>query len=182
MTRELQQFYGTTIVCARRNKKVAIGGDGQITLGDCVMKANANKIRKLYNNTVISGFAGAVADAVSLYERIEKKLDAFGGNLLVSCVELAKEWRTDKILRHLEAMIVVADIHKTFLLSGRGEVFEPEEPIIAIGSGGNYAKSAGLALYENTDMDATTIVKTALTIASKICIYTNKHHVIEELK
>ena len=176
-----EPFYGTTIICVRRHGKVAMGGDGQVTLGDCVVKGNAKKVRKLYQQKVLGGFAGAVADSMSLYERIENKLEEHEGNLLKSCVELAKQWRTDEVLRHLEAMILVADKKRTLLLSGRGEVFGPEDDVIAIGSGGNYAKGAGLAMLHNTQLSAKDIVKRSLDIASKICIYTNAHHTIESL-
>ena len=176
-----ERFYGTTIVCARRYNRVAMGGDGQITFGDCVMKGNAKKVRKLYHNHVIGGFAGAVADAVSLCERLEEKLEKFSGNLIMACSELAKEWRTDKVLRHLEAMILVADKKQTFLLSGRGEVFEPEDQVISIGSGGNVAKGAGLALLSSTRLGARKIVEQSLAITSQICIYTNDHYTVEEL-
>ena len=181
MKRNQNTFYGTTIVCVRRAKKVAIAGDGQVTLGNSVIKGNAKKIRKLYNGVVISGFAGAVADALSLYERVEKKLESLNGDLLAACVELAKDWRMDKYLRKLEAMIILADKNKTFLLSGNGEIFESEDGVIAIGSGGDFARSAALALLENTKLQADEIASKSIQIASKICIYTNDFQVLETL-
>ena len=181
MDRARDKFYGTTIVCARRDKKVAIGGDGQVTLGNSIMKGNAKKIRRLYKNSIITGFAGAVADAITLYEKIEKKLESYSGNLMKASVELTKEWRMDRYLRRLEAMLIVADKERTLLISGNGEVFEPEESVIAIGSGGDFAKSAALALVENTDLTVEEIVKKSLTLASKICIYTNQNITIEKL-
>ena len=170
-------IYATTIVCVRSKNQVAISGDGQVTLGNSVIKGNAKKVRRLYNGKVISGFAGAVADALTLYEKMEKKLDEFSGDLLRACVELAKEWRTDKYLRKLEAMLIVASKEKTLLLSGNGEVIEPEDKVIAIGSGGDFARSAALALVEEEPLhlEAKDITLKALKIAGKICIYTNQN-------
>ncbi len=174
-------FNGTTILCVRRNGRVAIGGDGQVTMGNTVLKHNARKIRKMYSDRVVTGFAGATADAFTLFEKFEGKLEAYRGNLTRAAVELAKDWRTDKILRRLEALLIVADNEHTFIISGTGDVIEPEQGIAAIGSGGPYALAAARALYENTNMDAHEIVRTALNIASDICIYTNKEIFIEEI-
>ncbi|NWF97797.1 MAG: ATP-dependent protease subunit HslV [Nitrospirae bacterium] len=171
----------TTILCVRRNNKVAIGGDGQVTLGNTVLKHNAVKIRKIFGDKVLTGFAGATADAITLFEKFEGKLESYRGNLKRAAVELAKDWRTDKILRRLEALLLVADLEHTFILSGTGDVIEPEDGIAAIGSGGPYAQAAARALYENTDMSAKDIVEKAMKIAADICIYTNKNNVIEEL-
>ncbi len=165
----------TTIICVRNQKNVAIAGDGQVTLGNTVMKNNAYKIRKLYNDTILSGFAGAVADALTLFERIEKRLEEFQGDLVKSCVELTRDWRTDKYLRRLEAMLLIADKNKTFILSGNGEVIEPDENVVAIGSGGDFARSAALALLENTKLKPLEIASKSMKIASKICIYTNSN-------
>ncbi len=172
----------TTIVCVRRGQHVAIAGDGQVTLGQSVMKNNARKVRKLYQNRVITGFAGTVADAFTLYEKLEEKLNQFHGDLSKSCVELTKEWRTDKYLRRLEAMLLVADKERTLLLSGNGEVIEPEYEVMAIGSGGDFARSAALALHENTVLPPIKIAKKSLEIAGKICIYTNQSIHLEEIK
>lgn len=174
-------FHGTTILCVRRNGRVAIGGDGQVTMGNTVLKHNARKIRKMYNDRVVTGFAGATADAFTLFEKFEGKLEAYRGNLTRAAVELAKDWRTDKILRRLEALLIVADNEHTFIISGTGDVIEPEQGIAAIGSGGPYALAAAKALYEKTEMVAPEIVRTALNIASDICIYTNKEIFIEEI-
>lgn len=174
-------MHGTTILSVRRNNTVVIGGDGQVTLGHVVMKANAKKVRRLYNNKILAGFAGGTADAFTLFERFESKLETHQGNLVRAAVELAKDWRTDKILRRLEAMLVVADTKASLIISGNGDVIEPENNLIAIGSGGPYAKSAAQALLENTDLDAHTIVEKSLTIAASICIYTNNHFTIETL-
>jgi ATP-dependent HslUV protease subunit HslV len=174
-------FKGTTILAVRRDGKTAIGGDGQVTLGNTVMKHSAKKVRKLYNDKVLAGFAGATADAFTLFEKFEAKLEKYSGNLIRSAVELAKDWRTDKILRRLEALLIVADNENTFLISGTGDVIEPDEGVMAIGSGGPYAFSAAQALYKNTDMTAVEIIKEAMETASGICIYTNKNIVIEEL-
>ncbi len=171
----------TTILCVRRNNKVAIGGDGQVTLGNTVLKHNAVKIRKMFGDKVLTGFAGATADAITLFEKFEGKLESYRGNLKRASVELAKDWRTDKILRRLEALLLVADLEHTFILSGTGDVIEPEDGIAAIGSGGPYAQAAARALYENTNLSAREIVEKAMKIAADICIYTNKNNVIEEL-
>jgi ATP-dependent HslUV protease, peptidase subunit HslV len=174
-------FQGTTILCVRRNGKTAIGGDGQVTMGNTVLKHNAKKIRRLYNDKVIAGFAGATADAFTLFEKFEGKLEKYRGNITRAAVELAKDWRTDKILRRLEALLVVADQDHTFIISGTGDVIEPEEGIAAIGSGGPYAQAAARALYENTELDARGMIEKAMTIAAAICIYTNENITIEEL-
>ena len=174
-------FKGTTILAVRRNGKIAIGGDGQVTLGNTIMKHSAKKVRKLYNDKVVAGFAGATADAFTLFEKFETKLEKYSGNIIRSAVELAKDWRTDKILRRLEALLIVADNEKTFLVSGTGDVIEPDEGIIAIGSGGPYALAAAKALFDNTKLEAVDIIKEAMGIASNICIYTNENIVIEEL-
>lgn len=172
----------TTILAVRRNGITAIGGDGQVTLGHSVIKHGAKKIRRLYNSRVIVGFAGSAADGLALMERLEAKLEEFRGNLLRASVELAKEWRMDKYLRRLEALLLVVDRENMLLLSGNGDVIEPDEPIVAIGSGGDYARSAAMALYRNTNMPAEDIVKEALKIAGEICIYTNSNFVIEKLE
>lgn len=177
----MEQFHGTTIVCVRRNDKVVIGGDGQVSLGNIVLKGNARKVRRLYNNNVIAGFAGGTADAFTLFERFEAKLETYQGNLTRAAVELAKDWRTDRTLRRLEALLAVADSKVSLMITGNGDVVEPEHDLIAIGSGGPYAQSAALALMENTDLSARTIVEKSLKIAGDICIYTNQHHTIEEL-
>jgi ATP-dependent HslUV protease subunit HslV len=174
-------FKGTTILAVRRDDKVAIGGDGQVTLGNTVMKHSAKKVRKLYNGKVLAGFAGATADAFTLFEKFEEKLEKYSGNLTRSAVELAKDWRTDKILRRLEAMLIVADKEKTLLISGTGDVIEPDEGIMSIGSGGPFAHSAARALYKNTSLSALEIINEAMDIASNICIYTNEKIVVEEL-
>jgi ATP-dependent HslUV protease subunit HslV len=174
-------FHGTTILCVRRNNRVAIASDGQVTMGSTVLKHNARKIRKLYNDKVLAGFAGATADAFTLFEKFESKLEAYRGNITRAAVELAKDWRTDKILRRLEALLLVADAEHTFILSGTGDVIEPESGVAAIGSGGPYAQASARALYENTDLPSVEIVKKAMDIASDICIYTNKTLSIEEL-
>ena len=174
-------FKGTTILAVRRNGKIAIGGDGQVTLGNTVMKHSAKKVRKLYNDKILAGFAGATADAFTLFEKFEEKLEKYSGNIIRSSVELAKDWRTDKILRRLEALLIIADNKKTFLVSGTGDVIEPDEGIIAIGSGGPYALAAAKALFENTKLEAVDIIKQAMGIASSICIYTNENITIEEL-
>ncbi len=174
-------FQGTTILCVRRDGKTAIGGDGQVTMGNTVLKRNAKKIRKIYGDKVIAGFAGATADAFTLFEKFEGKLEKYRGNITRAAVELAKDWRTDRILRRLEALLVVADQEHTFIISGTGDVIEPEEGIAAIGSGGPYAQAAARALYENTELDAKEIIGRAMTIASAICIYTNENITIEEL-
>ena len=174
-------FHGTTILSVRKDKEVVVGGDGQVTLGNTVMKGNAKKVRRLYNNKILAGFAGATADAFTLFEKFEAKLDKHSGLLTRSAVELAKDWRTDKILRNLEALLVVADKDTSLTISGNGDVIEPEDNIIAIGSGGPYAQAAAKALVENTNLNAQEIVKKALGIAANICIYTNTNLTIMSL-
>jgi len=174
-------FYATTILGVRKGKKVALGGDGQVTFGDTIMKEKARKVRRMYNNTILAGFAGAAADAFALYDRFEKTLEQYKGNLSKSAVELAKEWRTDKYLRHLEAMLAVSDKKTTLLISGTGDIIEPDDQIVAIGSGGPYALSAARALMKHTNMEPAQIVKEALQLTSQICIFTNDRIVIEEL-
>jgi len=174
-------LYGTTILCVRRDRTVAMACDGQVTLGNTVLKHNAKKIRRLYNDTILAGFAGATADAFTLFEKFEAKLQAYKGNLTRSAVELAKDWRTDKILRRLEALLIVADANTTLILSGTGDVIEPETGVAAIGSGGPYAQAAARALWENTEMPPEELVRKAMEIAGDICIYTNRNILIEEL-
>ncbi len=174
-------FHATTILAVRRNGKTAIGGDGQVTVGSTVMKQNAKKVRKLYNDKVLAGFAGATADAFTLFEKFEAKLEQYHGNLTRAAVELAKDWRTDKVLRRLEALMIVADPERSFILSGNGDVIEPENGLAAIGSGGPYALAAARALSEHTTLDARAIVEEAMKIAADICIYTNREISIEEL-
>jgi ATP-dependent HslUV protease subunit HslV len=171
----------TTILCVRRDGKVVMAGDGQVTLGSEVLKSSAKKLRRLYNGKIVAGFAGATADAFALFGRFESKLEQFNGNLSRSVVELAKEWRTDRMLRHLEALLLVADPANTYIVSGNGDVIEPDEGIAAIGSGGAYAKAAATALYQNTKLPAREIVEKSMEIAGKICIYTNESVVYEEL-
>lgn len=171
----------TTILAVRRNGKVAMGGDGQVTMGETVVKGNTKKVRKIYDNKIITGFAGSTADAFTLLELFEKKISEYSGEITRASVELAKEWRTSKMLRNLEALLLVANKNEILLISGNGDVISPEEDVIAIGSGGNYAYASALALLQNTDFEAKEIVQTSLTIASKICIYTNENFVIEEL-
>ena len=178
----MEQIRGTTIVAVRRAERVVIGGDGQVSLGNTVMKGNARKVRRLYNGKVIAGFAGATADAFTLFERFEGKLEKHSGNLTRAAVELAKDWRTDRSLRRLEALLIVADSSALLLISGTGDVIEPEHDILAIGSGGSYAQAAARALMANTELDAATIVEQALKIAADICIYTNHHLTLEELE
>lgn len=177
----LKQFRGTTILSVRRDNSVVIGGDGQVSMGDTVMKGNARKVRRLYHDKIIAGFAGGTADAFTLFERFEGKLEKHQGHLLRSAVELAKDWRTDKILRNLEAMLCVADKKVSLIISGNGDVIEPEDNIMAIGSGGAYAKAAAKALMDNTELEARDIVERGLNIAADICIYTNRTQTIEEL-
>ena len=177
----MEQFHGTTIVSVRRGNQVALGGDGQVTLGSVVMKGSARKVRTLYQGKVLCGFAGATADAFTLLDRFEGKLEKHQGNLLRASVELAKDWRTDRMLRKLEAMLLVADRESTLIITGNGDVLEPEDGIGAIGSGGVYAQSAAKALYENTDMTPAEIIRKSLTIAAELCIYTNMSHTIETL-
>jgi ATP-dependent HslUV protease subunit HslV len=176
-----QRIRSTTILCIRRNGKVVIAGDGQVTLGQEVLKATAKKLRRLYNNKVVAGFAGSTADAFALFSRFEAKLEQFNGNLPRSVVELAKEWRTDRILRHLEALLLVADSANTFIVSGNGDVIEPDDDVAAIGSGGPFAKAAATALVQNTKLTAREIAEKAMSIAGKICIYTNETVNFEEL-
>jgi ATP-dependent HslUV protease subunit HslV len=171
----------TTILCVRRNGVVALAGDGQVTMGSEVLKGSAKKLRRLFNGKIVSGFAGATADAFALFARLEAKLEQYGGNLPRSVVELAKEWRTDRMLRHLEALLLVADSKETYIVSGTGDVIEPDNAVAAIGSGGAFAKSAALALIENTDLGARQIVEKAMKIAGQTCIYTNENVTYEEL-
>lgn len=178
----MERICATTIVSVRREHQVVIGGDGQVTLGNTIMKANARKVRKLYKDRVIAGFAGATADAFTLFERFEAKLEKHSGHLTRAAVELAKDWRTDRLLRRLEALLAVADREASLIISGNGDVIEPEQGLIAIGSGGPYAQAAALALLRHTDADAETICRAALTIAGEICIYTNANHTIETLE
>ena len=175
-------FHGTTILSVRRGREVALGGDGQVTLGNVVVKASARKVRRLYQDRILAGFAGGTADAFTLFERFEAKLEKHQGNLTRSAVELAKDWRTDRILRRLEAMLAVADRETSLIITGNGDVLEPEQGLIAIGSGGPYAQAAARALLDNTDLPAPEVVKRALTIAGDLCIYTNQQHTIETLE
>ena len=177
----MEQFHGTTILSVRRGSSVALGGDGQVTLGSVVMKGSARKVRTLYHGQVLAGFAGGTADAFTLIERFEAKLEMYQGNLLRSSVELAKDWRTDRMLRRLEAMLLVADKNMTLVITGNGDVLEPEEGVGAIGSGGSFAQSAALALQRNTDLSPAEIVTKALSIAGELCVYTNDSHTIETL-
>jgi len=177
----LDQYRGTTVLSVRRNNKVVIGGDGQVTMGHTIMKGNARKIRRLFNDKVIAGFAGGTADAFTLFELFEKKLEMHHGQLTRAAVELAKDWRTDRMLRRLEALLAVADKKTSLIISGNGDVIEPENNLIAIGSGGPYAQSAARALLNNTKLDARDIVEKSLKIAGDVCIYTNHHLTIEEL-
>jgi ATP-dependent HslUV protease subunit HslV len=177
----MEMFHGTTIVSARRGSRVAMGGDGQVTLGNVVVKQTARKVRRLYHDRILAGFAGATADAFTLFERFEAKLEKHQGNLLRSAVELAKDWRTDRILRRLEAMLAVADHETSLIITGNGDVLEPEFGLIAIGSGGPYAQAAARALLDNTELAPADIVKKALTIAGDLCIYTNQSHTIESI-
>ncbi len=177
----MEQYHGTTILSVRRGSSVALGGDGQVTLGNIVIKASARKVRRLYQEKILAGFAGGTADAFTLFERFEAKLEKHQGNLLRSAVELAKDWRTDRILRRLEAMLAVADRQTSLVITGIGDVLEPELGIVAIGSGGPYAQAAARALLENTELAPEEIVKKALTVAGDLCIYTNQSHVIETL-
>ena len=181
MTSEPQQFHGTTILSVRRGDKVAMGGDGQVTLGNVVVKASARKVRRLHQDRILAGFAGATADAFTLFERFEAKLDKHQGNLMRSAVELAKDWRTDRMLRRLEAMLAIADKSASLIITGNGDVLEPEHGLLAIGSGGGYAQAAALALLNATELEPAEIVKRSLSIAGDLCIYTNQNHVIESL-
>ena len=176
------QFHGTTILAVRLNGKLAVAGDGQVTLNNTIIKHHARKVRRIYNDTIITGFAGATADALTLSEKLEKKLERYNGNLMRSAVELAREWRTDKYLRRLEAIMIAADDTGMFLISGNGDVIEPDQGIIAIGSGGVAAQSAALALSRHTDMEAREIVAEAMGIAGSICVFTNDSITIEEME
>ena len=178
----MEQLHGTTILSVRRDGKVALGGDGQVTLGNVVVKGGAKKVRRLYQDRILAGFAGGTADAFTLFERFEAKLDKHQGNLMRSAVELAKDWRTDRILRRLEAMLAVADREHSLIITGMGDVLEPEQGVIAIGSGGPFAQSAAKALLENTKLDARDIVEKSLAIAADLCIYTNHQRTIETLE
>lgn len=178
----MEQFHGTTIVCVRRGNQVALGGDGQVTLGNIIIKGTARKIRRLYHDRILAGFAGATADAFTLQERFEGKLEKHQGHLMRAAVELTRDWRTDRVLRRLEAMLIVADREHTLVLTGNGDVLEPENGIAAIGSGGAYAQSAALALLRNTDLAPEVIVKQSLEIAGDLCIYTNQQHLIETIE
>jgi ATP-dependent HslUV protease subunit HslV len=177
----MQQFHGTTILSVRRDGRVAMGGDGQVSMGDTVMKANARKVRRLYRERVLAGFAGGTADAFTLFERFEAKLEKHQGHLSRAAVELTKDWRTDRVLRRLEAMLAVADATTSLIITGNGDVLEPENGVIAIGSGGAYAQSAAKALLDNTELTAEQIVKKSLEIAGELCIYTNMNHTVETL-
>jgi len=177
----MEQYHGTTILSVRRGRHVALGGDGQVTLGNIVIKASARKVRKLYQDRILAGFAGGTADAFTLFERFEAKLDKHQGNLVRSAVELAKDWRTDRALRRLEAMLAVADLDNSLIITGNGDVLEPEQGIVAIGSGGAYAQAAARALIENSELSPEEVVKKSLSIAGDLCIYTNQCHTIEVL-
>ena len=181
MNTDPEQFHGTTILSVRRGERVAMGGDGQVTLGNIVVKASARKVRRLYHDRILAGFAGATADAFTLFERFEAKLEKHQGNLLRSAVELAKDWRTDRMLRRLEAMLAIADREASLIITGTGDVLEPERGLLAIGSGGGYAQAAAMALMDNSALEPAEVVKKALTIAGEICIYTNQNHVVETL-
>ena len=177
----MEQFHGTTIVSVRRGASVALGGDGQVTLGSIVIKHGARKVRRLYHDKVLAGFAGGTADAFTLFERFEAKLEKHSGHMLRAAVELAKDWRTDRMLRRLEAMLAVADREHSLVITGNGDVLEPEYGLIAIGSGGAYAQAAARALIDNTELDPETVVRKSLAIAADICVYTNQHHTVETL-
>lgn len=177
----MEQYHGTTILSVRRGDRVAIGGDGQVTLGNIIVKASARKVRKLYQEKILAGFAGGTADAFTLFERFEAKLEKHQGNLLRSAVELAKDWRSDRALRRLEAMLAVADRQHSLIITGNGDVLEPEYGIVAIGSGGAYAHSAARALVEHTELSPADVIKQSLVIAGDLCIYTNQNHTIETL-
>ena len=182
MSKDIKEFHGTTILAVRRGKHVAVAGDGQVTLKDTIMKHTARKVRKIYQDKIIVGFAGATADALNLYERFEGKLEQFNGNMTRSAVELAKDWRTDKYLRRLEAILVAVDFDHMFLISGNGDVIEPDEGVLGIGSGGAYAQAAATALIHHTELDARTVAEAAMKIAARLCIYTNENITLEELK
>jgi len=177
----VEQFKGTTILSVRRGDKVVVGGDGQVSMGNTIMKGNARKVRRLYHDRVLAGFAGATADAFTLFERFEGKLEKHSGNLTRAAVELAKDWRTDRLLRRLEALLAVADSSSSLIISGNGDVIEPEHNLMAIGSGGPFAQAAARALLENTELDARSIVEKGLAVAADICVYTNHNVIIEEL-
>jgi ATP-dependent HslUV protease, peptidase subunit HslV len=181
MNADPEQFHATTILSVRRGERVAMGGDGQVTLGNIVVKASARKVRRLYHDRILAGFAGATADAFTLFERFEAKLEKHQGNLLRSAVELAKDWRTDRMLRRLEAMLAIADRDSSLIITGTGDVLEPERGLLAIGSGGGYAQAAAMALMDNSALEPAEVVKKALAIAGEICIYTNQNHVVETL-
>ncbi len=178
----MEQFHGTTILSVRRGNSVALGGDGQVTLGNIVVKGSARKVRRIFHDRILAGFAGGTADAFTLFERFEAKLEKHQGHLLRSAVELAKDWRTDRMLRRLEAMLAVADQEHSLIITGNGDVLEPEHGLVAIGSGGAYAQSAAKALLDNTELTPAEIVKKSLTIAGDLCIYTNQSHIIETLE
>ncbi len=175
-------LHATTILCVKKDGKVAVGGDGQVSFGDTIMKTTARKIRRMYDDKILAGFAGSAADAFTLFELFEKKIEEFSGQITRAVVELAKEWRRDKFLRHLEALLAVADKEHLFIITGKGDVVEPDDGMIAIGSGGNYALSAARALFANTDLDAAEIVRKSLEIASGICVYTNSNIIVETLE
>jgi len=179
---QVEQYRGTTVISVRRNGQVVIGGDGQVTMGNTVMKGNARKVRRLYKDKVIAGFAGGTADAFTLFERFEAKLELYSGNLTRAAVELAKDWRTDRLLRRLEALLAVADKQSSLIISGNGDVIEPENGLIAIGSGGPYAQAAAQALLQQTSLSAKEIVEQSLNIAAQICIYTNHNQTLEVLE
>ncbi len=178
----MEQFHATTILSVRRPGHVVVGGDGQVSMGNTILKGNARKVRRLFHERVIAGFAGGTADAFTLFERFEGKLDKHQGNLVRAAVELAKDWRTDRMLRRLEALLLVADRDASLIISGNGDVIEPEDSIMAIGSGGPYAQAAARALVANTELDAANIVRKALAIAADICVYTNSNIVLEEIR
>jgi ATP-dependent HslUV protease subunit HslV len=178
----MDQFHATTILSVRRQGQVVVGGDGQVSMGNTILKGNARKVRRLYQDRVIAGFAGGTADAFTLFERFEGKLEKHQGNLIRAAVELAKDWRTDRILRRLEALLIVADRESSLIISGNGDVIEPEDAIMAIGSGGSFAQAAARALVDNTELDAATIVRKGLAIAADICVYTNHNVVLEEIR
>ncbi len=178
----MEQFRGTTICCVRRGNQVSLGGDGQVTLGNTRIKGNARKVRRLYHNKVLAGFAGGTADAFTLFERFEGKLETHSGNLVRAAVDMAKDWRTDRALRRLEAMLIVADVDATLMISGTGDVMEPENEVMAIGSGGSFAQAAALALCAHSELEAENIVREALKIAGDICIYTNHNLTVETLE
>ena len=177
----MEQYHGTTILSVRRGRHVALGGDGQVTLGSIIIKASARKVRKLHQDRILAGFAGGTADAFTLFERFEAKLEKHQGNLVRSAVELAKDWRSDRALRRLEAMLAVADLDSSLIITGNGDVLEPEQGIVAIGSGGAFAQAAARGLIENTELTPEEVVKKSLTIAGDLCIYTNQSHIIEVL-